>query len=222
IVSDTLPGAPSGWTLQGTWNVVSETGTPPVDLDLAPGGHQIWAGKMPAGTTYSYTVTGVLVPSSTAAPIGECDPQTGTGGLVNTATVSSGEATDSDNGCVDLQSPPVDVTKDATSVAQQSDGTWLVTYLVSVANTSDELAAFYNLTDATDFGTDATEDELEWAPADASGTPTGPFTGTTPIAQNKQLAASATDYYVVRVTATIADDAWQVGADGVVYLQCKT
>ncbi|MEZ3159118.1 DUF5979 domain-containing protein [Microbacterium sp. BWT-B31] len=226
-VDDAFPTAPAGWSfVPDSWSAAtSEAGLVIDDGPFAPGSTgTIWSGTLPANDSYDFTVSAILKPSAGAAPIGPCKPHTETGGLINTATVWSGTAKDADNGCVEVLPPTVSVEKDAKSVSQNADGTWLVTYLVSVTNDSATKTAVYDLIDVPLFGTDAAADDVQWAPADSAGAPTGPFSDATPIAEGKVLAphvgSAGVDYYVVQITATINDEAWQEGAGDVLTLPC--
>ncbi|WP_345801524.1 SpaA isopeptide-forming pilin-related protein [Microbacterium sp. AZCO] len=228
-VTDAFPTAPADWTLTGdAWGVTSADVTPTAASFTAGGPAQsIWAGSLPAGESYTFTVTGIVTPSGDATAIGPCDDEEG--GLLNTATVWSGEGSASDVGCADTDVATVTVTKDAKSVSQNPDGSWLVTYVVAVENPAQDdaqLTAVYDLVDAPRFGTGITPTGLRWAPADSTGAPTGAFSASTStypvaIANGKPLADGATDYYVVEVTADIAADAWAEDG-GVIGLTCPT
>lgn len=222
-VNENLPAAPAEWTLiGGKWSVKSAAGTPSLDVTLAPGDHELFEGAIPAGSHYTYTVTGVLHPTADAEAIEVCGQE---GGLVNRVNVTSGEAVDWSEDCVDVDVATVSVEKDAKSVTQNADGTWLVTYLVSVTNDSSELVAVYDLEDAPLFGSDATADQVEWAPSNAAGEfDEGDLTNTTPLADDKPLAPhvgdAGVDYYIVQVTATVEPEAWTQGEDDVYTLPC--
>lgn len=222
-VSDLFPTVPSGWTLTGgEWAVTSTE--PALDLSLAPNGsaQDIWAGAVPAGETFTFTVRGVLQPTSAATAIGPCDDEEG--GLINTATVWSGAGSASDVGCADTDVATVDVEKDAKSVEGNADGSWLITYGLTVTNESSDITAVYDLVESPRYGDGVTPTAARWAPADASGTPTGAWTDfdlTAPpltIANDRPLTGGGVEHYVVEVTATIDPDAWT--GDDVLSLGC--
>lgn len=223
VVDENLPSAPAGWSLVGgTWTIASSPRTPALALSVAPGAHEIFAGHIPAGSDHAYTVTGMLRPTADAGPIELCSQD---GGLVNGVVVTSGEAWTDAEACVDVDVPTVSVMKDAKSVRQNADGTWLITYLVSVTNDSSERVAVYDLEDAPLFGTDATPDEVRWAPSNAAGEfDPADLTDSTPLADDKLLPPHAgqagVDHYVVQVTATVDPEAWTGDEGEVLSLPC--
>lgn len=236
VVEDEFPGLPTGWALKdGLWNVSSADLDPPFSEDFTPvdprAPQELWSGTMPADTTYTFTVIGVLVPSATAGPIGECDPETGTGGLVNTAYVWSGEASESDPGCVDVPLPEVDIVKTVTDTFQNPDGSWTITYDIEVTNEDEnELTAIYTLTDTLEFGAGITPTAASWTgPAEDDPVPSGTWTDpvadnlTTTLATDRALtAATGTHTYTVTVEATIAPEAWQPVEGGPAPVECYT
>lgn len=223
VVAENLPSAPAGWTLVGgEWALTNGAGTPELELRLAPGAHEIFSGAIPAGSNYSYWVTGRLTPAADADPIPPCEQE---GGLINGVIVSSGEASEDAYACAEIDVPTVSVEKDAQSVSQNADGTWTVTYLVSVTNDSSELVAIYDLEDAPRFGSDATADAVRWAPSNAAGEfEQGDLTDTTPLANDKPLLPhvgdEGVDYYIVQVAVTVDPEAWTAGDDDILSLPC--
>ena len=159
-LSDNLPAAPAGWTLVGgVWNVAAAGGAPaPTAPTYAPGSQSIWTGSIPANTTYSYTVAGVLMPSATSGPLGECP----NGGITNSATVTSGLIVRDATACVTVNPPAVTLTKTVTDTNQLADGTWEITYDVVVTNSSASLASVYSLVDELVFGGDITVVGASW------------------------------------------------------------
>ena len=78
-LTDTFPVTPSGWTLVSGWTVTSTDTDPDTNGTFGAGATSpIWSGTLPAGTTYTFAVNGVLKPASDATPIGDCE----TGGLL--------------------------------------------------------------------------------------------------------------------------------------------
>ncbi|WP_396668857.1 VWA domain-containing protein [Microbacterium sp. R86528] len=224
-VTDVLPEAPDDWTLTGgEWTVLNGADTPAVNLSLAPSASPqlIWESTdgdslIPAGETYTFVVSGKLTASAQATSIGSCDPQTGTGGLINTVTVSSGEATASDTGCVETETVPATASKSVHSTEQLADGTWSITYLVTVENETD-LVATYDLADAPLLdGTLIVPGAARWATSDNAGVPTSAWTSFdaasgTDLATDKVLVAGGVDYYVVELNAEVTEAAWEDGA----------
>ncbi|WP_243075619.1 SpaA isopeptide-forming pilin-related protein [Microbacterium sp. SS28] len=200
VVEDALPVAPANWSLVGgTWHVTSGAGTPALDVNLAPGERQLFAGSIPAGSHYTYTVTGVLDPSAGAGALGDCDEQ---GGLVNEATVTSGAASDDDDACVEITPPRVSITKTVTDVDHLVGGLWQVVYDIEVKN-STALTANYSLTDDIEFGGDITV-----LPASSWSGPTGGGSfalpaGTATLATDYPLVANSSHHYTVTVLAQV-------------------
>ena len=130
-------------------------------------------------------MTGRVIPTASATPIGSCET-TGEG-LTNTATVTSGTVTETDADCVSIETPPVSVIKTDGSVSQLADGTWQIDYTVTVAN-SGEQATVYTLTDTPDLGTGFTVVSAGWV-------------GTAPVADTPIVAGDSYEF-VYRVIAS--------------------
>lgn len=194
-LSDQFPAVPAGWTLVGgAWNVAAAAGSP-LSLNSAyPAGNGVvWEGRIPAGTTYTYTVAGVILPTAGATPLEKCEVTDG--GLINRAIVQSGDITRDDTGCSGGETPPVTVDKSDGAVQQLADGTWQIDYNVVVKNTSSTYATVYTLTDLPDLGVGFTPVSHGWF-------------GAAPAA-NTVIAVSGQHSYVYRVIAafdtTVAD-----------------
>ncbi|MFK4834629.1 hypothetical protein ACI3KY_02750 [Microbacterium sp. ZW T2_14] len=185
-LSDAFPAAPAGWTLDASSWVVTAVGSAPAPAasPYAPGSATIWQGTLPANTSYSYTVTGTLVPSTAATSIGDCAAQAG---LKNKATVTSGQVVKDATGCVTVVLPPVTVTKTDGTVSQLAGGDWQIDYTVTVTNGSS-FATVYTLTDTPDLGT-------------GFSVVSGTWQGTAP-APNTAIAANSSQQYVYRVVAS--------------------
>ncbi|MFE5407345.1 VWA domain-containing protein [Microbacterium sp. NPDC056569] len=185
-LSDAFPAAPAGWTLvPNSWTVAAVGSAPaPAASPYAPGSATIWQGALPANTSYSYTVTGRLVPTTTATPIGDCAAQAG---LKNKATVTSGQIVKDATGCVTVVLPPVAVTKTDGTATQLADGNWQIDYTVTVTNASS-FATVYTLTDTPDLGT-------------GFSVVSGTWQGTAPT-PNKAIAANSSQQYVYRIVAS--------------------
>ncbi|MGZ0711774.1 DUF7927 domain-containing protein (plasmid) [Coraliomargarita sp. W4R53] len=223
VVEDVFPSAPAGWTLAGgTWSVANGADTPTVDLDRSPSASSqlIWettdnATRMPVDATYTYTITGELKPSADATAIGACDPQTETGGLINTASVSSGEAMAEDDGCVETETVPATPSKSVLTTTQLANGSWAITYLVTVENKSADLVTVYDLNDTPLLdGTLIVPNSARWARSDSAGVPAGEWTSFDPtsganLVTDQVLPAGEFDYYVVEVAADVTPAAWE-------------
>ena len=206
----------AGWTATGsnaapTWNGIANTTLVAAAVIGANEQHR------------DYTVTGTLeiapgVPSEQL----ECDPQGAENtGIVNTATLTHVFGEIPGRACIDIERPTVTVEKTAKSVKQNVAGTWLVTYLVSVSNNSDEFSAVYDLTDVPLFGTGIGAGPVLWAPSNVAGEfDPAALTGATPLAAGKVLAKSGVDYYIVQVVADVATDSWTEDVDHVLGLPC--
>ncbi|KQZ08772.1 hypothetical protein ASD23_10365 [Agromyces sp. Root1464] len=138
-------------------DVVDRTVTPPAGVSLVPG----WTGVAPntlladnvtlAGTagvdTHVYTVA-VKVAIGADAPALLCP------NLDNTAKVTAGNQSGSATGCVSIDKPTIvhDKTVVPGSVSQAIDGTWSISYDITVTNTG-AIGGVYDLLDDTRFGT---------------------------------------------------------------------
>ena len=108
---------------------------------------------LPAGGSHSYAVrvtvdTGSLTGDDPAADCTLGAGETGTG-LLNRATLSSGAATVDAEACATIHDPAVTKTVAGVPV-QQADGSWLVSYTMSVSNPS-AVVLRYGLVDELDF-----------------------------------------------------------------------
>ncbi|WP_431801822.1 SpaA isopeptide-forming pilin-related protein [Microbacterium sp. bgisy203] len=186
-LKDAFPAAPSGWSYAPASWAVAAVGTAPAPAasSFAPGTTgTIYTGAVPATTSYAYTVSATLVPSSAATPLGDCAAE---GGLRNKASVVSGEVTRDATACVTVTTPPVTVAKTAAATQQLADGTWQIDYTIAVTNTSPTVATVYTLTDVPQLGTGFTVVSGAW--------------GTAPIA-NTPIAGGATQNYTYRIIAS--------------------
>ncbi|MGU3647046.1 VWA domain-containing protein [Microbacterium sp. C23T] len=190
-LSDAFPAAPAGWTLDpNSWTVTAVGSAPaPAASPYAPGSATIWTGTLPANTSYAYTVTGKLVPSTSATSIGDCAAEAG---LKNKATVTSGQIVKDATGCVSIVLPPVTVVKSNAGVVTQISLTqWEILYDVTVQNSSQTTATVYTLTDTPQPGAGWTADPSSgWVPtADQPPVP----------APNTPIAAGASHTFKYRM-----------------------
>jgi hypothetical protein len=192
-LSDTPPGAPEGWVLDGGAWTIAAVGDAPVPTTPTAAAEQtadIWTGQLQPAASLSYTVTGVLAPTVDAVAPGECAAG---GGIVNTAGVTSGDIVVDAEGCVTVQTAAVTVEKTDGVAQQLPDRDWQIDYVVTVTNASATVATVYTLTDVPDLGSGI---DL------VSGT----WVGAAPAA-NSPLAAGGTAKYAYRMVASIDPEA---------------
>ncbi|WP_220094059.1 LPXTG cell wall anchor domain-containing protein [Arthrobacter sp. AQ5-05] len=200
------PAFAAGTQIEG-WNVVSVgEDTPATTLDGTTVPVAI-ADDTPiaAGTKHAYRVTFTVdLAGLDLESKRECE---GAGsGFFNTARLTSGNQTDSDEDCVKIPATGnPDIAKTVTSASQQPDGSWAVDYKVTVRG---DVASpgIYSLDDTLAFGAGATIDSATWSgPDGADGAWSAPDTDpATTLATNKFLAAGDTHEYSISVTATVA------------------
>ncbi|MBM7829980.1 putative repeat protein (TIGR01451 family) [Agromyces cerinus] len=137
-------------------DVLERTVTPPAGVTLVPGwtgaaGHTLLADDVTlAGTagvdTHVYTVA-IKVAIGADAPALLCP------NLDNTVKVTAGNQTGTATGCVSIDKPTIvhDKTVVPGSVSQAADGTWSISYDITVRNTG-AIGGVYDLLDDTRFG----------------------------------------------------------------------
>src|SRR5699024_8402014 len=104
---------------------------------------------IPADSSQVYTITvSVDLTGITDADRATCEPGTG---LFNSVTLTAGAHEATDDACGQIPDPVVEVTKDVTSLTQQGDGTWLVTYELTATNDSP-VGTTADVTDALTYG----------------------------------------------------------------------
>ncbi|MEP9383076.1 SpaA isopeptide-forming pilin-related protein [Nocardioides cheoyonin] len=129
----TLTDHPS---FDSSFSIVSEgwLTEPGTDVDIAPNGEDI----------YTYRVI-ARANANVSESAFRCDPAPdGGGGFFNQADVAFPGGTDSDTGCGVPATPEVD--KTAAAPVERADGTWMVSYQVTVSNPS-KLQLAYRLHD---------------------------------------------------------------------------
>ncbi|GAA1943964.1 LPXTG cell wall anchor domain-containing protein [Microbacterium deminutum] len=217
-LDDTAAALPAGVT-GGAWaasDPVAVGGGTFVRNAAWAGSGELATGTLPAGASHTYTVSrAVMVAATVPVSALTCGSVVNEGGGVwNTATVTNGLANDDSSACADITPPDVTIQKHVTSTSQLVDGTWRVTYDITVTNTSADLAAVYSLSDTLRFGGDIAIVDVSWTgPTTGTGSSAGQFG----IATNRVLAPSATDTYTVTVLATINAAGWDGGT-----LTCQT
>ncbi len=145
-----------GMTVVGDPTVVGPAGVA-VDADFDGDAEQVISEDilLPAAGSHTYTVTAVVDAGSVTGndPAGDCvfdAGETGTG-FANFASLDTGVATAGDNACARAWDPGV--TKELNGVpVQQVDGSWLLSYTMTVTNPS-AVALTYGLVDELDFPT---------------------------------------------------------------------
>ncbi|GAA1515107.1 cytoskeletal protein RodZ [Agromyces terreus] len=160
---------------------------------LATGAY-LAAGDPDPKDTYRVTVTGIvltgpdLTPAQTA-----CPSDSASGAFNNTATLTVAGVPVDDSAC-DAPSAPTIVKAGATS-AQQLDGTWNVTYTLTVSNTAPgSKPSFYTLTDAPAFP--AGVEYLSYAID--GGAAVTPYDGSEfTVVEDQPIAAGEVDVYTV-------------------------
>ncbi len=186
--TDTAASLPAGLTLVTPWAIEGPAESTGTHVPVAWSGSGTFAtGILPAGTSHTYTVTGVVAVTGAVTP-GDltCNPNN-TGGLINNTTVTNGVGDDDDSACVSITPGAVTVAKSDGTVTQLADFSWQIDYTVTVNNASG-VTTTYTLTDVPDLG-------------DGFDLDSGTWVGTAPTA-DKVIANGVTDTYTYRVVAT--------------------
>ncbi|SFR86024.1 hypothetical protein SAMN05428970_3250 [Agromyces sp. CF514] len=155
-------------------------------------------------TTYRITVAGIALDGPDLTPAqSACPSDSSNGAFNNTATLEVAGVSTDESAC-DSPSAPKIVKSGATSV-QQLDGTWNVSYTLTVSNTDPGAKpSFYTLTDDPAFpaGVDYLSYQIDANP------PVSPYDGSEfTVVTNQAIAAGATDVYTVllNVDAPVGD-----------------
>jgi hypothetical protein len=221
---------PPGITVNPNWNGATDTTV-------------VSDGLLGTGETHHYTVTVNATVTNDASP----DDRTCAigGGFMNHAQVGvasspfaaplatsrSDPPGQTDSACADPASPTI--AKRPVSVARASNGTWNVTYQISVANPSATTSLVYSLSDEPDFPAGVTVNSATVIGArDSTGKPITKLVNTwngsaLSIVSTKHVAAGVTDTYTVLVNTTVAPQAessaaCQAGQSGHGYLNTAT
>jgi hypothetical protein len=198
LVDDPQATLPTGVTLvsgsvspAGSWNGTSVT-TLADDATLAP--HST--------TTYTVTIVVSVAPSVKADAL---DCTVTDGGLVNAATLTSGNQTIVDDACLSVTPPTIVHDKTVTSTAQNADGTWTIVYDVTVTNTGS-VAGLYDLSDELLVDVPGT---LAVVSASADGVPAWNGTTEQTLATARLIAPGADNaqHYTITVVAAVAEGA---------------
>lgn len=203
-LSDTL-----GWDTDLAAGITSATATGPAgaitDWNGVGNTTLATAAQVAASSSDVYTVTvNVLVPVTATAADVECAPTPVAGsGTFNSATLTSSGQQSSDDDCTNIPVGAVEVAKDLVSAANQADGSWQVSYEITVTNNSDA-ATTYDLSDTLAFGGGIDVESATWERS--GGTPSGEWVlpnTTATLATGALIAPGATHTYNVLATASI-------------------
>ncbi len=164
------------------------------------------AQSLPANSTQTFTISVTVTIAASVTPAA-LDCATQAKGLLNSATLVSGNQVITDDACLTVPLPAITHTKVVTSNTQNADGTWTVVYTVAVTNTGT-VAGVYSLTDTPKL---AVAGKISIV-----GTPsaTGPTSQAATwngganqvLASNQPIVAGATQNFVITVVASVAKD----------------
>ena len=165
---------------------------------------------------YMVTVNATVGADSTEADR-DCDLEPGEEGtgFLNTATLTSRENTDDAEACTSPMSPTIDKTFESAEQHLGAggiwDGTWDVTYTVTVDNASEDTDLRYSLSDTPGFPAGVTINGGTVTGEDNVGNPItvlNPAFTTVPveIVAARPLLAAGADTYTVVVNATVPSD----------------
>jgi uncharacterized repeat protein (TIGR01451 family)/fimbrial isopeptide formation D2 family protein len=154
---------------------------------------------LPAGGSHTYTVRAVIDTGSVkgTSAAGDC---TRGGGLGNGATLDTGIDTRQGSACVNTFDPGVTKTLDGAPVLQ-ADGSWLLSYTMSVSNPSG-VQLSYGLDDTLDFPNGTTTTVVSATGPGARNDWDGGSQSTL-VDAGQPLAANAVDQFHVTVRATL-------------------
>ena len=172
----------------GSWNGTTAT-TLADDATLAP--HST--------TTYTVTIVVSVAPTVTADALDCAAPD---GGLVNSATLTSGNQVVVDDACLTVTTPTIVHDKTVTSTTQNPDGTWTIVYDVTVTNTGS-IAGLYDLSDELLVDVPGA---LSVVSATADGVPGWNGTTEQTLATARLIAPGAgnAQHYTITVVAAVA------------------
>lgn len=169
-----------------------------------------------ANSTVEYQVSVVVsvAPSVTADAL---DCTADDGGLLNRATLTSGNQVLTDEGCASLTPPTIVHDKSVVSTSQNADGTWTIVYDVVVKNTGD-ITGSYDLSDEVRA---EVAGAITVVSAIADGIPAWNGTSEQTLATGRTIAPGEANWqhYTITVVAAVAEgatgtDATRCAADG--------
>jgi uncharacterized repeat protein (TIGR01451 family)/LPXTG-motif cell wall-anchored protein len=184
------------------------------------GGKVVLAGDptaIAAGATTVYTVVFSVEVGDVASGAQQCGDGPGDG-FFNAATLSVGPADWSAQDCGNI-TPQVNpsVAKAVKSTTQNSDGTWSITYDVTVTQPATGptnpagLSGKYNLSDTLDFGGDIDVNSASWEYSGTSHNWSVGFGDAQTLATGKAIKQGVTDTYTVVVNADVTQKAVDEG-----------
>lgn len=211
-LTDTAAALPAGVTPVGGWSVTGPVKVPADAGSATPnaswnGTGTLATGLLPKGATHTFTVSRVVTVTASANPGNlKCSSTPGQGGgLWNSATVTNGVGTDSDQDCTTIEVPKVDVAKKVVSTVQGVDGKWTVVYDVVVSNASD-LTAVYSLSDTLHFGGGISVVSASWSGAGSGVFASGETSAV--LATDRALLAKSSHTFTVSVVSLVDPAAW--------------
>src|SRR5699024_3393764 len=125
-------------------------------------------------------------------------------GLFNSVTLTAGAHEATDDACGQIPDPVVEVTKDVTSLTQQGDGTWLVTYELT-ATSDSPVGTTADVTDALTYGGGVVV--LDQSVTGPGANPDWDGAGDQTIADGVALLGNSSLTYEVSVTAQVTTEA---------------
>ncbi|MEF3405161.1 prealbumin-like fold domain-containing protein [Agromyces sp. CCNWLW203] len=106
------------------------------------------------------------------------------------------------------------IEKNVSSIAQRIDGTWDITYTVSVENQSDVLPLVYDLTDVPQFGVGIVINEGHaTGPVGSLADDWDPVAGIYDLAEGLSLGAGLEDVYTIAINATVPEVVFDTSQD---------
>lgn len=210
-LDDTLHFGPAVDVLTAEWSGEGETGDwddPEANpTETIVGTPQVIG--VDAVHSYTVTVTATVDELAFADPTtNTCDPsdEEPNVGFLNTATLTSDGAQQSDDGC-GLPAEP-EISKTAIgSEAVKVDDHWEVSYEITVENLSASQALVYDLSDAPDFaeGVTITDRTVESAEVTVNPAWSGASPSTDVVVEDEALDGGATHTFTVTVSFTVDD-----------------
>ena len=200
ISADVVNTSPGGITTNPSWDGTGDTSIvtgEPIDGAVAN-----------TPTVHVYTVTVVAETPATMTPgAGDCttDPGEAGTGFTNTTTLTGDSGTSTDDDCAEV--PSTGLTKTLAPVVGNGDGTYTLTYTLSVTRTGD--GPVYDLTDTLQYGDAVTVESVAVTGAPTGVTPNAAFDGQldTAVATGVPIGDGDTHEYTIEVVASIDADA---------------
>ncbi|NYF11612.1 putative repeat protein (TIGR01451 family) [Leifsonia sp. AK011] len=198
LVDDPQATLPSGVSIVSgsadggsAWNPLSNT-TVASDATLAANSSKVW--------TVSLTLA--VAPSVSASTL---DCTVSGSGIVNSATLTSGNQVLTGAACLSIPVPTIVHDKTVTSTKQNADGTWTIVYDVVVRNTGT-VPGLYDLSDELHV---AVPDTISVVSASAEGIPAWNGASNQTLATARLIAPGESNWqhYTITVVASVAEGA---------------